>query len=99
MTRLYFLQKNLKVLLCIFFLEEPGPCPRLHYCFVTSPPLLLPSFCSLISNYLNLHFGTQESLIARTKPLPQKHRYKKDLYQKGRPRVLFGFNTGLQLIG
>ena len=99
MTRLYFLQKNLKVLLCIFFLEEPGPCPRLHYCFLTSPPLLLPSFCSLISNYLNLHTGTQESLIAWTKPLPQKHGCKKDLYQKVHHRVLFGFNTCLQLIG
>ena len=36
------------------------PVPRLHYCFLTAPPLSLHPLPSLISNCLNLPFGTQE---------------------------------------
>ena len=35
------------------------PVPRLHYCFLTALPLSLNLLPSLISNYLNLPFGTQ----------------------------------------
>ena len=35
------------------------PAPRLHYCFLTAPPLSLHPLPSLISNSLNLPFGTQ----------------------------------------
>jgi len=46
-------------LLCISLEETAGLCSRLHYCFLTVPPLLLHSLSSLISNYLNLPFGIQ----------------------------------------
>ena len=63
------LQKNSKILSCIFLEKEPGPCPKagrffvlclfLRCCFLTAPPLRLHSLPSLISNCLNLPFGAQ----------------------------------------
>ena len=35
------------------------PAPRVHYCFLTTPHLSLHPLLSLISNCLNLPFGTQ----------------------------------------
>ena len=85
----------------MFFLEEPGLYPQPSLLFLNFSSFALPSFHSLISNYLNLHFRTQGRSIGRTKPLPihQKYGCEKDLYQKGYHRVLFGFNSCLQLIG
>ena len=48
-----------KILLCIFLEVNQDPVPRLHYCFLTAPPLSLHPFPSLISSCLNLPFGTQ----------------------------------------
>ena len=42
--------EGLKIMLCVFLEGEPGPCPRLHYCFLTVPPLSLHSLPYLISN-------------------------------------------------
>ena len=50
------LQKNSKILLCLFLEEEPGHCPKYVW---TAPPLFLYSLTFLISNCLNLPFGTQ----------------------------------------
>ena len=42
---------------CVYHLRgNQDPAPRLHCCFLAAPPLSL----SVISNYLNLLFGTQE---------------------------------------
>ena len=46
-------------LFCVSLEEEPVPCPRLHYCFLTIPPLVLHPLPSLICNRLNLPFGAQ----------------------------------------
>ena len=46
------------IFLCIFLEEEPGPCPWLHYWFLTASLFLHP-LPSLISNCLNLLFGSQ----------------------------------------
>ena len=85
----------------MFFLEEPGLYPKASLLFLNFSSFALPSSHSLISNYLNLHFGTQGRSIGWTKPLPihQKYGCEKDLHQKGCHRVLFGFNSCLQLIG
>ena len=39
--------KSLKTLLCVSFVGEPGPVPRLHYCFLVAPPLSLHPFSSV----------------------------------------------------
>ena len=39
--------------------RDQDPSPRLHCCFLTAPPLSPHPFPSLISNRLNLPFGTQ----------------------------------------
>lgn len=57
-----FLQKNSKILLCVFFRRNQDPALRLYYYLLTAPPLFLYSFPSLISNCLNLPFGTQGRL-------------------------------------
>ena len=44
---------------CLSLEEEPGPCPKLHDCFLTTFPLFLHSFPPLISNCLHLPFGIQ----------------------------------------
>ena len=52
----------------------------LHYCFLTAPHLFLHSLPSLISNSLNLPFGTQ-GRSKRLKPLKNKKwGHRKDLY-------------------
>ena len=43
----------------LYSLRNQDPAPRLHSCFLTVPPLFLHSLPSLISNCLNLPFGTQ----------------------------------------
>ena len=55
----FSLVKSSKILLPVLLEAEPGPNPRLHYCFLAAPPLSLPLLPSLISNCLNLPFGTQ----------------------------------------
>ena len=75
--------------------------PRMHYCFLTAPPLLLYSLPSLISNCLNLPFGTQ----GRSRRLNESYflqirngQHKKDLHPGGAHRVLLCFtSTGLVL--
>ena len=52
-----FLQKNSKML-CILLEEEPGPCPKAAPPLI-APPLVLHPLPFLISNCLNLPFGTQ----------------------------------------
>ena len=55
------LQKSLEVcirLLCVLLDEELGPCLLLHHCFLIAFPLFLRSLSPLISDYLNLPFGT-----------------------------------------
>ena len=39
--------------------RNQNPAPRLHYCFLTVPPLLLHPLPSLICNCLHLPFGAQ----------------------------------------
>ena len=66
------LRKSSKILLCVYPLRRnQDPAPRLRYCFLTAPPLSLRPFPSLISNCLNLPFGTQGSPW-RLKPIPYK---------------------------
>ena len=84
------------ILLCRFLEEEPGTCPMLHYCFLISPPFFLQSLPSLISNCLNLPFGTQE----RSRRLNEDYFLQirnrvhgKDLYLGGPHRVLQGFTS------
>lgn len=36
------------IVTCVFLGEEPGPCPSLHYCFFSAPPLFLHPLPSLI---------------------------------------------------
>ena len=55
------LQKGSKILLCIFLEKEPDPGPKLHYCFCSSP--VSATLPSLISNCLNLPFGTQGKVL------------------------------------
>ena len=44
----------------VYFLRgNQDPAPRLHYCLLAAPPLSLHPLPSLISNCLNLSFGTQ----------------------------------------
>ena len=54
-----YLQNSSKTLLCISLRRNQDPAPRLHCCFLTVPPLSLHPLPSLISNCLNLPFGTQ----------------------------------------
>ena len=53
------LQKSAKVLFCVSLEGSQDPAPRLHCCFLTALPWSLHPLPSLISNCLNLHFGTQ----------------------------------------
>lgn len=50
---------NSRILLCASLEGEPGPAPRLHYCFLTAPSCLCS--CSLpgLDGCLNLLFETQ----------------------------------------
>ena len=51
--------------------RNQDPAPRLHYCFLAAPPLSLHPLRSLISNCLNLPFGTQER-SGRLESVPYK---------------------------
>ena len=53
------------------FRRNQDPAPRLHYCFLTAPPLCLHVLPSLINHCLNLPFGTQ-GRSWRLKPIPYK---------------------------
>ena len=44
-------------------LEKPGPCPLVHYCFLTTHLSFLHSLPSLMSNCLNLLLETQERTL------------------------------------
>ena len=48
-----------KILLYVSLGGNKDPAPKLHYCFQKTPPLSLHPLLSLISNCLNLPFGTQ----------------------------------------
>ena len=50
------LQKNSKVVLCVFLEEEPGPCPKASLLSVDYSSLVLHPLLSLINNCLNLAF-------------------------------------------
>ena len=63
-----------------------GSCPRVHYGFSTVPPLSLHPLPSLISNFLNLAFGTQErsGRLDEAYFLQTRNRgHRKDLYPRG----------------
>ena len=49
--------------------RNQDPAPRLHYDFLTAPPLFLHPLPSLISSCLNLPFGTQ----VRSRRLNEAH--------------------------
>ena len=51
--------KNLKTLFCVSLKVNQDPAPRLSYCFLASLSWFLHPLPSLISNCLNLPFGTQ----------------------------------------
>ena len=53
------LQKSSKILLCVSLEAEPGPCPRAALLFLNSSSLVSHPLPSLISNCLNLPFGTR----------------------------------------
>ena len=58
----WFLEKDSEMcirLLCVSPEEESGPCPSVHYCFLTAFPFFLHFLTPLISNSLNLLFVTQ----------------------------------------
>ena len=67
-----FSAEELEILLYIFLAEEPRPCQRLHYCFLTAPPLSLHPLPSMTSNSLNLSFELRESQRGRMKPISYK---------------------------
>ena len=54
-----YLQNSSKTLRVYPLRGDRQPAPRLHYCFLTAPPLSLHPLPSLISNCLNLPVGTQ----------------------------------------
>ena len=72
------------VLFCIFLEGEPGPCLSQHHCFLSAPALFLQSLPSLISNCLNLPFGTQ----GRSRRL--KEAYFLQARNKGHGKDLYG---------
>ena len=57
--RFRYLQNCSKILLCVSLRGNPDSAPRLHYCFLTAPPLSPHPLPSLISIYVNWPFGTQ----------------------------------------
>ena len=70
-----FSAEEQETLLYIFLVEEPRPCQRLHYCFLTAPPLSLHPLPSLISNSLNLSLELRESQRGRMKPISYKQEW------------------------
>ena len=63
-----------KILLCVSPEGEPGPCPGLHYCFLTAPPWSLHPLCltlsrSVVSDSLGPHgLGPTRFLSAWNSP-------------------------------
>ena len=55
----WFCRETQKYCFVHFLSQKQDPAPRLHYSFLTVPPLFLHPFSSLISICLNLSFGTQ----------------------------------------
>ena len=55
----WFSRETQKYCFVHFLSQKQDPAPRLHYSFLTVPPLFLHPFSSLISICLNLSFGTQ----------------------------------------
>ena len=71
----------------------------LLYCFLTVLPLFLHSLPSLISNLLNLLFGTQGKSVRLSEAyfLQTRNRgHGKDLYLGGLHRVLLSFKSSLK---
>lgn len=54
------LEKSSKMLLSVSLEVELGFHTKAGYCFLAAPPLSLDPLPSLINNYLNLPFGTQD---------------------------------------
>ena len=78
--------------------RNQDPAPSLHYCFLTAFPLFLHSLTPLISNCLNLPFGTQ-GRSRRLKPFSYKQEMggTERLSYPGEPhRVLLGFVEHLE---
>lgn len=96
MWRLSTCGRTQRYILCIS-LEEytQDPVFSLHCCFLTAPPLLLHSLPSLISNSLNLPFGTQgRSRRLKSFPYKQETGDMGRLLYPGEPhRVLLSFTT------
>lgn len=66
----------------------------MHYCFLIFTPLFLHSLASLVSNSVNLPFGTQGKSMKEMKPVSYKkinRGHEKYLYLGGYHRVLPGF--------
>ena len=66
------LQKNSKILLCIFLERNQDPAPRLHDGFLTVPPFFLNSLSSLTSSCLNLPLELREGQGGWMKPISYK---------------------------
>ena len=69
--RVLVLQKSAKILLCVSLEVEPASCPKAALLFFDCSSLVLESLPSLISNCLNLPFGTQ-GRSWRLEPIPYK---------------------------
>ena len=67
-----FQQKNSKILLYISVEEEPGPCPKIALLFLNCSSFFSYPFLSLISNSLNMPFGTRNGHGACVKPISYK---------------------------
>ena len=97
----WFLQKNSRVSHVYSLRRNQDSVPRLYYCFLTAPPLFLHSLPSLMSNWLNLPFGTQgrsrrldEAYFRQTRKRAGD-RHRKDWYPGGFHRTLLGFQWNL----
>ena len=42
---------GLRILLCVSFEVEPGPCPKAELCFLAAPPLTLNPFPSGLATF------------------------------------------------
>ena len=78
--------------------RNQDPATRLHYHFLTAPPLLPHLLLSLISNYLNLPFGTQVRLWRLNEAYLLQARnggHRKDLNQGQPHRFLLGVTMNM----
>ena len=83
--------KSLRTLLCVSLEGEPGPAPKMHYCFLAVPPLSLHPLPSWINNCSNVPFGTQ----GKSWRLESRNRGQKGLHAQDPHRVLLCFNPRL----